>query len=224
MKSIRNPIHPFIPALLLMALVFAPASAPAKEGVVQCGNLIYGGGKTSTCFSDEFLSAVQKETSISTDRRFRPVKLAGDELFEFPFVVMTGEGDFSLTPKERENLKRFLTNGGFLLASAGCSNAEWNASFRREMKTIFGSEPLKKLGMDHAIFHTVYPVNDLGLKKSDGHSALEGMEHEGRVVCLYSPDGLNNTANAPGCCCCGGNEIANSLQLNVNILAYALLH
>jgi hypothetical protein len=35
---------------------------------------------------------------------------------------------------------------------------------------------------------------------------------------------LNNTANAPGCCCCGGNEIKNSMEVNVNILAYALLY
>jgi hypothetical protein len=209
---------------LWLSCLLMPSFLVAKEGIVQCANLIYADGKTSSCFSDEFLSTVQRETSIATERRFKPVKLSGDELFEYPFAIMTGEGDFSLSGKERENLKKFLTSGGFLLSSPGCSNQEWDRAFRREMKSIFGSESLRKLSMDHPIFHTVYKVSDLGLKKSEGSGHIEGIEHAGRLVVVYSSDGLNNTANAPGCCCCGGNEITNSLQLNVNILAYALLH
>jgi hypothetical protein len=41
---------------------------------------------------------------------------------------------------------------------------------------------------------------------------------------LYSVDGLNDTAHTQGCCCCGGNEITNCEQINVNILAYAMLY
>jgi hypothetical protein len=39
---------------------------------------------------------------------------------------------------------------------------------------------------------------------------------------LYSQDGLNDTSNTQGCCCCGGNEITNAEQINVNILIYSL--
>jgi hypothetical protein len=45
----------------------------------------------------------------------------------------------------------------------------------------------------------------------------------GKLVLIYSQDGLNDTANTSGCCCCGGNEIANAEQVNVDILAYALI-
>ena len=40
----------------------------------------------------------------------------------------------------------------------------------------------------------------------------------------YSPDGLNDTQHMQGCCCCGGNEITNAVDVNVNVLAYALTH
>ncbi len=40
---------------------------------------------------------------------------------------------------------------------------------------------------------------------------------------LYSQDGLNDTSHAQGCCCCGGNEITNAEEINVNILVYSLL-
>ena len=44
-------------------------------------------------------------------------------------------------------------------------------------------------------------------------ATLEGLEIDGRIVLIYSPEGLNDTANAGGgCCCCGGNEIRNSWQ------------
>lgn len=212
-----------LPATVLF-IASLPRPASAKEGIVECANLIYGPGKTSSCFSDEFLSAVQRETSIVTDRRFKPVKLDSNDLFRYPFAIMTGEGDFSLTPKERENLARYLKEGGFLLASAGCSNEEWDRAFRREMKSVLTLDQLARLDPQHPVFSTVYRIEDLGLAKSEGKGHLEGAEIDGRLVVVYSADGLNNTANAPGCCCCGGNELTNSLQLNVNILAYALLH
>src|SRR5437016_3754283 len=94
------------------------------DSVVQVANLVYAGIRSSHCFSDHFLIKAEKESAISTSRRFHAVKLASDELFSFPLVIMTGEGAFQLPERERENLRRFVERGGFLLASAGCSSAE----------------------------------------------------------------------------------------------------
>lgn len=207
---------------LLAALLFLPSLTFAES--VQCGILVYGGTHTSRCFSDEFLSAVQRETTIVTERRFKSVKLSSDELFDFPFVIMTGEDDFHFTAPERENLRRYLENGGFLLASAGCSSSKFDTAFRREIKTVLDDQTLAPLPMDHPIFRTVYRVESLNLRNAGEQCDLEAMEVNGKTVVVYSAQGLNNTANAQGCCCCGGNEITNSLEVNVNILAYALLY
>lgn len=203
------------------AIVF---SAHAKDDAIQCANLIYAGNNTSRCFSDEFLSTIQRKTAIATERRFRSVKLASDELFQYPFIVMTGESDFFLSKKEKGNLKKYLESGGFLLASAGCSNDNFNRAFRREMKSIFKDKALKKLAQDHAIFNNVYKIEKLELGKSDGTAQLEGLEINNKIVVIYSPEGLNDTSHTSGCCCCGGNEIRNAMQVNVNILIYALTH
>src|SRR5689334_1596145 len=135
-----------------------------SEGVVQVANLIYAGTKSSKCFSDHFLIQAEKDSKISTSRRFHSVKLASEELFEFPLVIMTGEGEFSLPDGERENLRKFVHNGGFLLASAGCSSPEWDRSFRSEMAKIFPEYPMQEIGMEHPIFHTVYDINQLQAK------------------------------------------------------------
>lgn len=210
----------------------APA-APGTEGprhlggepdsIVQVANLVYAGVKSSQCFSDHFLVHAQRESAISTSRRFHAVKLSADELFSFPLVIMTGEGGFQLPDAERDNLRRFVERGGFLLASSGCSSAEWDRSFRREIARTFPDAPLKPIGMDHPVFHTVYDIAELKAKHGKPHP-LEGVTINGRVGVLYSQDGLNDTSHAAGCCCCGGNEITNAVQINVNILAYALTH
>jgi len=206
-----------------LCAVFLCSIAVAKEGAVQCGNLIYAGTKTSRCFSDEFLTTVQQKTSISTERRFKQVKLSSDELFKFPFVIMTGENDYSLTKAERENLKKYLENGGFLLASPGCSNAAWATAFEREIKRIFGKDALKEISFDHGLFKTVFNIKKMDLSHG-GSATLKGVTHNGKLVVVYSSDGLNDTSNTEGCCCWGGNEINDSVRVNANILAYAILH
>jgi len=186
--------------LLFAAALFPAAPLTAKEGAVECGNLIYAGTKTSRCFSDEFLSMVQQKTTIKTERRFKSVKLGGDELFKFPFVIMTGEDDFNLTGKEREHLKKYLENGGFMLASPGCSNKAWTISFIREVKRIFGKDALVDIPMDHAIFKTITTIKKLPLSHG-GEGKLRGIMHNGKLVVAFASDGLNDTSNTEGCCC-----------------------
>jgi hypothetical protein len=198
-------------------------SGGEPQSMVQVANLIYAGVKSSHCFSDHFLVAAEKESAISTSRRFHAVRLNSDELFNFPLVIMTGEGAFDLTENERENLKKYVERGGFLLASAGCSSHEWDRSFRREMALVFPQNPMQPLDMEHPVFNTVYEIRELKAKHGTPRP-IEGISFGQRLGVVYSQDGLNDTAHTQGCCCCGGNEITNCILVNVNILAYALLY
>lgn len=204
-------------------VVLEPASTGGEAGsIVQVANLVYAGTKTSECFADHFLRRAEKDSAISTSRRLHSVKLASSEIFNFPILVMTGEGEFTLLEQERENLRNFIERGGFLLASAGCSSDEWDRSFRKEMATVFASRELKPLGQEHLVFHTVYDVEKLEAKHGTPKPLL-GIHFGTRLGVLYSQDGLNDTSNTQGCCCCGGNEITNAEEINVNILVYSLL-
>ena len=79
--------------------------------------------------------------------------------------------------------------------------------------------------MTHPLFRTVNKIKKLNIKsKTATKVQLEGLTLNGKLVMVYSPHGLNNTANTKGCCCCGGNEILNALDINVNVLVYAILH
>jgi hypothetical protein len=201
----------------------AKQSGGEPDGLVQVANLVYAGTKSSQCFSDHFLVKAGKDSAISTSRRFHAVKLSSDDIYEFPLVIMTGEGTFQLSDREREVLRRYVERGGFLLSSAGCSSQEWDRSFRREMAKVFPDHPLQPIDMGHPIFHTVYDIRSLGPKHGQARP-LEGISLGGRLGVVYSQDGLNDTQHTQGCCCCGGNEIINAIEVNVNILAYALAY
>lgn len=202
----------------------ASGAAESEGDVVKCANWVYGTPqKTSRCFADKFLRQAAEETRIKADTSFTTVQLAADEVFDFPFAVMTGEGNFTLSEAERENLKRYVEKGGFLLASAGCSDPRWADSFENEIAIIWPDQELEEIYLDHEIFSTVHQVDEI--RTSRGNlEALRGIRVEGRLALVYSPEGLNDTGSVRGCCCCGGNEVRNSLTINVNIFAYALTH
>ena len=202
----------------------AKQSGGEPDGIIQVANLVYAGTKSSRCFSDHFLIKAEKETAISTSRRFHAVKLVDDDLFEFPLVIMTGEGDFQLSDKERENFRRYVERGGLFIASAGCSSSEWDRAFRREMAIIFPSQPFAPIAMSHPIFHTVYEIRALRCAQGSTPRPLAGISLGGRLGVIYSPDGLNDSRHMQDCCCCGGDELDNAVEINVNILAYALLY
>ena len=216
------------PVLIILSLAVAPVHAqdhPPVEGEVRVGLLRYAGGRTAACFASGFLDAVARQTDIRVHRQFIPVDLDDDALFRHPFVIFSGEQAFDLSDDEAARLRDYVQRGGFILASAGCSNAAWADSFRALMARLFPDRPLTPLPADHPLMHTLYRIDQpVGRKPFDGH-ALWHLTLNDRLAVLYSPLGLNDSANAGGgCCCCGGNELRNAAAINANTLVYVLTH
>ncbi|MEM6458142.1 MAG: DUF4159 domain-containing protein [Planctomycetota bacterium] len=215
--------------LAVLGCLLAPAASAQTSddaGLVRAAQLIYANGKSSVCFSSDFLRLTAEETHIRTHPELGEVKAESGGLFEYAFVVMTGEGAFRMPPAQLANLRTYLECGGFVIASAGCSNKDWNRSFGRAVGQMFPDAELTTLDAEHPVFHTVFDVVTSKYKSGGAKlPELRALELDGRVVMIWSPDGLNDTANAePNCCCCGGNEVKSARKLNVNILAYALTH
>ena len=205
------------------ARVAAPTPVHSDLTLLQCGNLIYAGSQSSVCFADNFLTDVAAQTNLRVNKKFCPVSLDAEALFDYPFCVMSGNETFSLAQKEREQLHKYLTQGGFLLASPGCSDEKWDKSFRQEIKVCFPENPLQAIPMTHPIFSMVNQITRL-TEKHGKTATLEGLEINGRLVLVYSKEGLNDVQHASGCCCCGGDEIENPARVNVNVFTYAALY
>ncbi len=210
-------------AILMFAAV--AAAAELKPFRITCGNLVYSmDEKTSVCFADYFLGETARVTNLNIEPSFLKLKLGDDELFTTPFCVFTGTGDFKLSEKERANLRAYLQRGGFIVASPGCSDKPWVAAFRREIEGTLPNTPMQTIPMTHPIFDMVHKVPQLHLEKKKGTTMLQGIEIDGRLALVFSPEGLNDTDHTKGCCCCGGNEVSESMLMNINLLVYALLY
>jgi len=198
---------------------------PTEDSEIIVGRLVYDDGKTAVCFADQFLATYARETKQNVRREYAEVRLDSDDLFKLPFVVLSGQEGFDLSDKEKKNLKKYIDRGGFVLASAGCSNAAWARSFESVMAELYGKDAMTELDTDHALFHTVYDIDHVDVRRTGTRHPVHGLAIDGRVRVVYSPLGLNDTGNAGGeCCCCGGSEIRNARLINVNVLAYALTH
>lgn len=214
-------------AVALLSLLFSHAAfaADSQPFRITCGNLVYSmDEKTSVCFADYFLGETARLTEMNIEPKFLKLKLGDEELFQTPFCVFTGTGTFKLSAKERENLRAYLQRGGFMVASPGCSDQPWVEAFKREIEGVLPDSPLKTIPMTHPIFDMVHKVPQLTLEKKKGTTMLQGIELDGRLVLVFSPEGLNDTDHTKGCCCCGGNEVHESMLMNINLLVYALLY
>ena len=223
-------------ASVVVSMSMYPAAAqssgedPARETKtgadlrkLNCGNLVYAENQTSICLADAFLDVTKADTTLDVAPKFVRVPLGSPNLFKFPFCIFSGEGGFTLTKTQRENLRQYILQGGFILASPGCSDDAWDRAFRREFKLCFPDYTLESIPMSHPIFSLVFELDTLHDKK--GNKVLvEGMIVDERMALVYSHEGLNDVGNAEGCCCCGGNEIREAQKVNVNIITYSLLH
>lgn len=122
-------------------------------------------------------------TNISTD--VPAVNIGSSELFSFPMVHLTGHGNIILSPEEAENLRKYLSSGGFLHIS---DNYGLNEYIRREMKKVFPGIDFIELPHNHPIYHQKYNFA-AGLPKIHEHDDKNpqgfGLIYKGRLVCFY---------------------------------------
>ena len=160
-------------------------------------------------------------TNISKDVPY--VEAGSNDIFNFPFVHMTGHGNVVFSNAEVENLRTYLLGGGFLHID---DNYGMDEFIRVELKKIFPNQELVELPSNHPIFHQKYNFN--GLPKihehDDKRSQAFGIIVEGRLVCLYTfetdlGDGWEDQAvhNDPT------EKRLQALQMGANILMYAFL-
>ncbi|MCH2198931.1 MAG: DUF4159 domain-containing protein [Flavobacteriales bacterium] len=113
------------------------------------------------------------------------VEVGSPDLFNYPFVHMTGHGNVVFSASDAENLRNYLTSGGFLHIS---DNYGLDKFMRPQMKKVFPELDFVELPFDHPIYHQKFDLES-GLPKVHEHDngAPKGLGiiYEGRLVCFY---------------------------------------
>ena len=182
-KVLKNSVKIFsVMLLLLVNTSFAPPS-------YKIAKLKYNGGgdwyanKTSLPNLIRFCNQ-NIGTNIFPEEEI--VEVGSKDIYNYPFIHMTGHGNFLLNDQEVQNLRNYLMAGGFLHAD---DNYGLDKFFRREIKKVFPELELVELPFSHPIYHQKYDFSK-GLPKVHEHDGKPpqgfGIIYKGRLVCFYS--------------------------------------
>lgn len=163
------------------------------------------------------------DTRIATEESV--VEPGSADIFNFPYVYLTGHGNIVFTDKEAENLRAYLTGGGFLHID---DNYGLDQFIRIQMKKVFPELSFVELPFNHPIYHQKYPFSK-GLPKIHEHDGKPpqglGLIYQGRLVCFYSYESDLGNGWEDQSVYNNSDEIRmQALKMGANIISYAFTH
>ena len=123
------------------------------EGSPTSGNWI-------TDFPDSDLNfsfRLQQVTSIKVDPDGRTIRLTDPDLFNYPWIYMVEPGALLLRDEEVPLLRKFLLNGGVLMADDFWGEWQWKG-FATQIKRVLPERDFQELPMKHQLFHCVFDI------------------------------------------------------------------
>ena len=153
------------------------------------------------------------------------VDIESNEIFQYPFVHMTGHGNVVFSISEAENLRKYLISGGFLHID---DNYGMDPYIRPEMKKVFPELNFVELPFNHPIYHQSFDFNN-GLPKIHEHDNQPargyGLIYKGRLVCFYSYESdLGDGWEDPEVHKDSQNTRILALKMGANILQYVFTY
>ena len=162
--------------------------------------------------------------NISTAIKPKPQTVipGSTDIFQYPFVHMTGHGNVFFGSEEAANLRAYLLSGGFLHID---DNYGMNEYVRKEIKKVFPERELQELPASHPIFSTAFPFPN-GLPKIHEHDGLPpqafGIFEKERLVLLFTYESdLGNGWEDPAVHNDPPEVRLKALQMGANIIKYA---
>jgi len=120
------------------------------------------------------------------DPKYETVEVGSVEIFNHPFLHMTGHGNVVFSDAEAENLRMYLMSGGFLHID---DNYGMDVFVRPSMKKVFPEIEFVELPFDHGIYNAKFKFTNGPPKihKHDDKPAQGfGLIWEDRLVCFYT--------------------------------------
>jgi hypothetical protein len=176
----------FISFITFCILLLANSTATAQT--YQIALLKYNGGGdwyANPTSLTNLIDFCNKNIRTNIEKEYATVDVGSAELFNYPFVHMTGHGNVVFNDQEAMNLRNYLAAGGFLHIS---DNYGLDKFIRPQMKRVFPELEFVELPFDYPIYHQKYNFSNGPPKihEHDGKPAQGfGLIWEGRLVCFY---------------------------------------
>jgi hypothetical protein len=219
-------ILPLLAAICALGSIGSSAPRLIGSSGLTIGRLHYNGGGdwyANPSSLPNLLAAIRSRTVLRVAGEERVVSPTDDELWNVPYVYMTGHGNVRFSDAELATLRAWLLQGGFLHAD---DNYGMDESIRRELARLFPDRRLTEVPLDHPVYHLVYdfPRGIPKIHEHDGKPAQAfGIFLDGRLAVFYSfqtdlGDGWEDPEvhNDPP------EKREASLRMGVNLFAYAV--
>lgn len=216
----------FLTVVLLFPFfeLLAQKTTPA----VEIALLKYNGGGdwyANPTSLPNLISFCNRNLSTNIGKEPRTVEVGSKELFNYPFVHLTGHGNIVFSSAEAQNLRTYLVAGGFLHIDDNYGLDEY---IRREMKKVFPELDFVELPISHPIYQQKFTFSG-GLPKIHEHDGKPaqgfGLLYQGRLICFYSfesdlGDGWEDQEvhNDPDA------VRQKALQMGANLIQFAFTH
>jgi hypothetical protein len=152
------------------------------------------------------------------------VETGSADIFNYPFVHMTGHGNVVFTAQEAENLRNYMIGGGFFHIS---DNYGLDKFVRPQMKKVFPELDFVEIPFNHPIYHQVYDFPN-GLPKIHEHEGKApqgfGLLWQGKLVCFYDYEcDLGDGWESPEVHHDSQETRIKALKMGANLVNYALM-
>jgi hypothetical protein len=177
----------FIGTITLVLTSFSPVGAQARP--LKLALLKYNGGgdwyANPTALPN--LARFCNETmGTAFDPAYATVEVGSVNLFNYPFVHMTGHGNVVFSDTDARNLRQYLIGGGFLHID---DNYGMDPYVRTAMKKVFPELNFIELPFSHPIYSQKFTFSGglLKIHEHDGKPAQGfGLFWEDRLICFYT--------------------------------------
>ena len=211
-----------MPILFILVLSLFAINEPPT---LKLGLLKYNGGGdwySNPTALPNLAQFCNKNMGTNFDPNYGTVEVGSLDIFNYPFLHLTGHGNVVFSDREAANLRQYLTGGGFLHID---DNYGMDPYIRPAMKKVFPELELVELPFEHEIYKQKYNFTN-GLPKIHAHDGKAprgyGLIWKGRLICFYSVecdlgDGWENQEvhNDPP------ENRLKALQMGANLVKYA---
>jgi hypothetical protein len=168
-------------------------------------------------------------TNINVEHlSFRIVNLTSDEVFEYPFALVSEPGEMRLNEKELANLREYINRGGFILIDD--FDGPWQfENFRRQMRQAFPAQELQRLTAAHPAFNLFYEIESLTIFASyvpGGEPVFYGLNNEDgtlAIVACFNND-LENFWDWIGSPAYPLRPATEAFRVGANLVIYSMTH
>ncbi|MBP5757767.1 MAG: DUF4159 domain-containing protein [Bacteroidales bacterium] len=161
----------------------------ANAQTTQIALLKYGGGGdwyANPTSLTNLIKFCNTELGTNLNPQYATVDVGSADIFNYPFLHLTGHGNIVFSPAETQNLRNYLIAGGFLHIDDNYGLKPFAVA---QMKKVFPELEFVELPFSHPIYHQKYNFPN-GLPKLHEHDNLPpkgyGLIYNGRLVCFFT--------------------------------------